>query len=139
MQMMWTGECDDCIGSTSTQPIVKRAACAASLRRLCNASSPTQTRAMAYGLSGSPDARDPDLMQDLASFLLIRGPYAWLGWGWVGCSVNYFFPPEFNADYGEPTGLCRETAPGSEIFTRDFSKSTVQMDCHSWKGAITMK
>jgi hypothetical protein len=25
-------------------------------------------------------------LQDLAAFLLVRGPYAWLGWGWKGCS-----------------------------------------------------
>ena len=32
---------------------------------------------MAYGLSGQPQSRSPDLMQDLASFLLMRGKYAW--------------------------------------------------------------
>ena len=37
----------------------------------------------------------PDLAQDLASFLLVRGPYAWLGHGWVGCDREYHFPPEF--------------------------------------------
>ena len=26
-----------------------------------------------------------DKLQHLASFLLIRGPYAWLGWAWLGC------------------------------------------------------
>jgi hypothetical protein len=25
-------------------------------------------------------------MQDLASFLVVRGPYAWLGYGWQGCT-----------------------------------------------------
>ena len=62
----------------------------------CNASSPAQTRAMAYGMSGQPATRSADLIQDLANFLLIRGPYSWLGWGWKGCSQHYYFPPEFN-------------------------------------------
>ncbi len=52
-QMLWTGECDDCIGGTGTQPIVSRPTCAATLRSLCTATSPAQTRAMAYGLSGA--------------------------------------------------------------------------------------
>ena len=27
----------------------------------------------------------PAVEQDLARFLLVRGPYAWIGWQWVGC------------------------------------------------------
>jgi hypothetical protein len=27
----------------------------------------------------------PYFMQDLATFLLVRGPFAWLGYGWNGC------------------------------------------------------
>jgi hypothetical protein len=33
---------------------------------------------------------------------LVRGPFAWLGHGWKGCSKDYPFPPEFNLDYGVP-------------------------------------
>eukprot|EP00729_Bicosta_minor_P019204 gene19204-1135_t len=42
----------------------------------------------------------PDFNQDLANFLLIRGPFAWLGHGWKGCSQDYPFAPELNLDYG---------------------------------------
>eukprot|EP00035_Acanthoeca_spectabilis_P023004 m.447099 g.447099 ORF g.447099 m.447099 type:complete len:428 (+) comp19468_c0_seq1:101-1384(+) len=140
-QMLWTGGPDDNIGGTGLNPLVQQNGCAATLRRLCNATSPAQTRAMAFGLS--TNHRDPsqltDLKQDLANFLLIRGPYSWLGHGWLGCSKQYFFPPEFNVDYGVPSELCKETAENSGIFTRDFSKSTVQMDCNKWEGTITMK
>ena len=79
------------------------------------------------------------------NFNLIFYPfrYSWLGWGWKGCSQQYYFPPEFNVDYGEPAsgaaGLCKETATGSDIFTREFSKSTVTMDCKLWKGSVKMK
>ena len=60
----------------------------------CNASSPAQTRAMAYGMSGQPATRSADLIQDLANFLLIRGPYAFLGHGWLGCSRKYDVPEQ---------------------------------------------
>ena len=107
---------------------------------------------LADGLNGT-SGNLTDLQQDLANFLLTRSPYSWLGWGWDnapayrsksgGCSRPYTFPDEFNLDYGEPAagaaGLCKETAAGSEVFRREFSKATVQMDCKQWKGSITMK
>ena len=80
------------------------------------------------------------LKQDLANFLLIRGPFAWLGHGWKGCSQNYPFPPEFDLDYGEPIDpVCKETAPHSGVFTREWSKASVKMDCATWTPTITMK
>ena len=143
-QMLWTGGPEDNIGGTGLTQLVSQGKCAATLREMCTADSPSQTRAMGYGLSGHPSARNPNLIQDLANFLLTRGPYSWLGWGWKGCSQNYYFPPEFNADYGEPAvagpaGICKETAPQSGIFTREYSKASVSMDCNTWKGTITMK
>jgi hypothetical protein len=79
------------------------------------------------------------LSQDLANFLLVRGPYAYLGHGWLGCSQTYEYPDALNADYGEPLGLCAETTAGSGIFLREWSKATVQMDCNTWTPSITMK
>ena len=35
--------------------------------------------------------------------------------------------------------LCKETAAGSEVFTREYTKSTVSLDCKAWKGSIKMK
>ena len=40
---------------------------------------------------------------------------------------------------GEPTELCHETAPGSEVFVREWSKATVEVDCKGWTSSITMK
>lgn len=138
-QMLWTGGAADGIGSTGPTPIIKQTSCAAGLRQHCNASSPAQTRAMMYAFNSHDPAVLPELEQDLANFLLIRGPYAWLGHGWKGCSRSYFFPPQLDVDYGIPSGLCRETASGSGVFIRDFSYATVQMDCNHWKPTITMK
>ena len=75
---------------------------------------------------------------DLANFLLIRGPYAYLGHGWKGCSREYEYPAALNGDYGEPTdAVCRETAPG--VFTREWTRATVEMDCATFTPKITMK
>jgi hypothetical protein len=61
------------------------------------------------------------------------------GHGWLGCSRDYAYPDELNADYGVPLGLCAETAPNSGVFVREFTKSTVQMDCATWTPTITFK
>jgi hypothetical protein len=50
-----------------------------------------QTHALLYGFSpGSCSSMDPSHLtepeEDVANFLLIRGPYALLGNGWLGCS-----------------------------------------------------
>jgi hypothetical protein len=143
-QYLWTGGAADAKGSTCPSPLVSKASCAADLRALCNASSPQYTqRAMMYSFSPGGCRSDPssltELQQDLAGFLLSRGPFAWIGHGWLGCSRDYAFPAELSTDYGEPAGLCSETAPGSSIFTRDYSKASVQLDCNTWTGSITMK
>jgi hypothetical protein len=36
-------------------------------------------------------------------------------------------------------GTCSETAPNSTIFTREYSKATVKVDCTKLEGEITMK
>ena len=77
-------------------------------------------------------------LQDLATFLLVRGPFAWLGYGWIGCNQPWEFRPEMSADYGEPLGACYETAAGSGVFQRKWSKADVQMDCNAWAANITM-
>ena len=73
--------------------------------------------------------------------------YAWLGYSWMGCSndpndkstatIKYHFPAALGLDYGEPLGLCAETAPGSEVFHRAYSKANVTLDCRNWAGSVT--
>ena len=46
-------------------------------------------------------------------------------------------PPSLEIEYGEPTDFCAETAPGSEVFVRHFSKYTVQLDCGAWEATFT--
>jgi hypothetical protein len=82
---------------------------------------------------------------DIASFLLIRGPYAWIGyawsqcWGWNGHKGNYFLRPnEFDYDVGAPLGLCHETDPGSSVWTREWSKATATVDCKTMNATIDL-
>jgi hypothetical protein len=79
-------------------------------------------------------------VEDLASFLLVRGPYAWLGAGWAGCDCYPDLYAGFERDYGVPSSEGYiETAPGSAVFARSWTKADVSFDCNRGKGAITMK
>eukprot|EP01079_Euglenida_sp_SAG-EU17-18_P006453 gene6453-6223_t len=123
------------IFETHSQHVTKEN-CAESLRRHCAADSPTQTRAYL----AAPRSDTSQTVEDLANFLLIRGPYAWFGYGWRGCGAEYAYNRQLlDADYGEPTGLCDETAPGSGVFQRDWSKAFVQVNCNTWSADIRMK
>jgi len=144
-QQMWNGQSSpDQKNGCCTGPLVEKGAgCAAQLRKLCTSSSPAQNRLMKYAFSPGRCHGDPskltDPLQDIANFLLVRGKYAFLGHGWLGCSRTYQVPEQINWDYGEPTELCKETAPNSGVFTRDWTKATVGMDCNSWTPTIKLK
>lgn len=89
----------------------------------------------------------PAFEQDLATFLLVRGDFAWLGFGWMGCTSNstpgfgtdapYSFPSQLHSDFGTPVAPYDETAPGSGVFARQWTKAAVQFDCNTWTGSIT--
>jgi hypothetical protein len=143
-QQMWNGQSSpNDKNGCCTSPLVRQENCAAQLRSLCTATSPAQTRYYHYAFAPGGCRTDPSnltsALQDITAFQLTRGPYALLGHGWLGCSRDYVVPPEINADYGEPTGLCTETAPSSGVFTRDWTKATFQLDCNTWTPTITMK
>lgn len=139
-QLLWTGGNSEGVGGTVPHPIVAQQSCAAQLRSLCNQTAPPQTRAMMYALNAHDPSKLLSFKQDLANFLLIRGPYAWLGHGWKGCSQSYPFPPELHLDYGVPVDeVCKETAANSGVFVREWTKAKVQMDCGNWEPTITFK
>ena len=182
-QQLWNGQSKpDEKNGCCTGPLVSKGSCAASLRSLCDAASPAQTRFMTYAFSPGRCQGDPGNLespeQDIANFLLVRGPYAVMGHGWcvarsaagapprglpapadtshffsclrpppppfsprrLGCSRDYQVPDLLNADFGEPVdAVCKETAPGSQIFTRAWSKADVEMDCNTWTPTITFK
>jgi hypothetical protein len=116
--------------------------CAAFFAEACTPSSWAQTRAVLHNLT--PNATSGKVyplmyfQQDLAAFLATRGPYAWLGTQWIGCDIPYESRPEYKVDYGVPTGLCAETAPGSNVFARQWTKANVSFDCNAWTGSVVM-
>ena len=79
----------------------------------------------------------PAVSEDLAAFLILRGAHAMLGYGWIGCVLDYPFPSEWEVDYGVPLGA--PTSPAAGVFTREWSKATATFDCNAWKGSVTMK
>ena len=48
-------------------------------------------------------------------------------------------PASWDVDYGEPLGLCKEVPGTPGVFRRQWSKATVEMDCGSFEGTITME
>ena len=134
-------QCGDCAG-----PWIKQETCATDLRRHCNATGPVHTRAMLYGITncGLQNLTDgwtmlPGLEQDVANFLLLRGPYAYLSAGFSSCSYHIGWNSTLlDADYGEPIDeICQETE--LNVFTRRWSRATISMNCSSWTPTITWK
>ena len=48
-------------------------------------------------------------------------------------------PPEVDVDYGEPLGFCAETAPGSSVWSREYTKYSVSLDCASFTATLAPK
>ena len=126
-------------GRDQTNP---RANCTGWLRANCGPRAPflNASAALFFGLTRinhKTPFPSPSFAQDLATFLLVRGPYAYFGTGWIGCDREYPYDASLDFDYGEPTGACAETAPG--VFEREWSKAHVKMDCPKWVGTLTPK
>jgi len=107
--------------------------CAQWLGQNCGPNSPLLQRPFEFGFSMPLNTVD----QDVAMFLLTRGPYAWIGYGWMGCGGLPVRPPQVDVDYGVPTSDCKQSQTG--IFTREYSKATITMDCPNFKATIKMK
>ena len=88
-------------------------------------------------LSNPPPAVDIDL----AFFLLVRGPFAWIGFNWLGCDYEWWaLPPQLRTEYGEPLGTFYETMPNkSGVFARNFTLADVELDCNTFSATILMK
>ena len=96
-----------------------------------------------------------DVELDLAYYLILRGPYAWigsgyiLGWGlshsWNEATQRQLSISDFDGwlkdwgsrDFGLPKGQCTETAAGSEVFVREWSHVTATLDCKAPGGKPT--
>ena len=86
----------------------------------------------------------PNVTEDLATFLLARGDYGLIGYGWIGCTsaskgaLQYYRPAALDVDYGTPLDAgCKEVGSGS--FAREWSRATVSYDCDAMRAEIKMK
>ena len=75
---------------------------------------------------------------------LTGAPHA--GTAWVGCvgegasrksNETYVRPPAFDVDYGTPLGVCKQSTPG--VFTREWTKATVEHSCTTGQSSLKMK
>jgi len=123
------------IADTVARNPVPRSQCTTWLQQNCKANSPVSQRPFVFGFT-TPFPL-PAVEQDVAIFLLVRGEYAWIGFGWIGCGGPWVRPPQLDVDYGAPTSDCKEIQPG--VFSREYSKATVTMDCPNYKATIKMK
>eukprot|EP00035_Acanthoeca_spectabilis_P011791 m.208344 g.208344 ORF g.208344 m.208344 type:complete len:364 (+) comp15448_c0_seq22:435-1526(+) len=123
----------------STIP-TSEAACAAQFQAACTPEGTASGQSGVSLYSLSDNHTNTAKVNNLAVFLLTRGPYAYIGHGWEGlCTADYSIPEEFAMDHGTPLNNCSETAPGSGIFTREWTKATVTVSCPTLSGSIRMK
>jgi hypothetical protein len=126
------------------------AACASYFRSAATAG--LRNVALLYQWTNSSQYPLPNVAVDLASFMLVRGDYAWLGYAWLGCTSDstpghgggpagrYTSPvemPELAPDFGVPTSPFAEVG-NSGVFKRTWTKATVSMDCNSYEPSIVM-
>lgn len=137
-------------GWSQTEP---NSTCLSFMRKNCGAGSPSQNGTMFFGYSryahsqawgnaSKPGQSYGSLLsptQDLAVFLLTRGPYAFFGYGWTGCADQkhpFTRPAALDADYGTPVGYCEEVQNG--VFKRKWTKADVSIDCNAFTAEIKM-
>ena len=115
--------------------------CASSVRHACtptmNGRNRNDQAPILHGLTNLPN----NTRQQVAAFLLMRGKFAYIGWGQWGMVWPYSVPlPDEiwgeGADYGEPIdATCVESSPG--LFTRQYTRANITLDCNTWKADIT--
>ena len=106
------------------------AACKKQLASACSPAGPKSEYTL-YVASGNVSAKQ----EQLASYLLTRGPYGFIGHGWQGtCDSDYSLPSEFLQDYGTPLDNC--TSIDNITWTRRWTKATVAVSCDTLKTSI---
>ncbi len=139
MMMSWNGASLNTGINNTTDP----ASCKAHLATTCVPAPSSWNRFQGYAIPGGGFKMTPQSGTDYtAEFLLTRGPYALLGYTWFGCTngnTENPRPPEWDEDFGVPLNTCSETAPGSGVYTREWSLATVSWDCDARHGNITRK
>lgn len=131
---------------------VTAAQCAATLREWCTLEPAAWRIAHKYFVCAD-EMTDSNYARDAtAEFLLTRGEYAWIGYGWSGCypqpvnstthkPINSTWlrprPALWDADFGgAPSGPCEETQEGSGVFVRRYPRADVKWTCATGAGEV---
>jgi len=127
--------------------------CTLQLQAACRADPVWKRLLMLFGFSVVNRTVLAQLEQDLAFFLLVRGPYAWAGWGVWGMTWPFNaepahgglpplphgvpLPDVFKVDYGVPVDdTCHELRSG--VFVRHWSRARVELDCNRFAATIDL-
>ena len=107
--------------------------CAKTMASLCSDASLQEKPAL-----WSAGSHDNHLStQTVAAFMIVRGPHAWLGTGWQGCTTTpttWQQDPLMQLDPGTPVGLCKQVKPG--VFSRQYTRGTVSLNCNSYQATL---
>jgi len=141
--------CDSTSGRHPCKPPVFEKQCNSLLRAQCTPKPLSWSKMTMYNIERNGDnfanVSAKTFTDYTAEFLLTRGPYAILGYSWCGCTTGEEQRPrakEWDEDFGKPLGggrACHETAKGSGIYEREWSKASVSWDCKKGHGKITRK
>ena len=101
--------------------------CAVWMRKRCTAAYQQQAFTMPFDTNSK--------YQSIAAFLIVRGPIAFLGFGWESGQKQW--DSAFANEVGTPTGLCAEKQPG--VFERQWSYGSVSLDCNNWTAKVPTK
>ena len=130
--------------------------CITACQNACQPDSIWQLNTVLFGFNVTNSTVLAQLEQDLSYFLLVRGPYAYAGWGVWGTTWPFQADPNnhgalppttsnevplpavFDFDYGTPQEICFETGVDSGIFRRRWSNAIVELDCHNFIGNISL-
>lgn len=137
--------------NANASPImITRQNCAMMLRHVCgDGAHEWMTQAKLVGVTPN-GTQLPQLQQDVAFFLLARGPFAWLGWGTWGMTWPFNSEPAhgelpplphgvprpalMDRDFGQPLAQCREEQSG--VFRRGWSKGDIRLDCNTFEATL---
>ncbi len=73
--------------------------------------------------------------QVIAGFLIARGPYWWLGYGWQGCSETApYLSPLLDTDVGLPINNCTQVSSG--VYARNYTNGYAQINCNSYTAIL---
>lgn len=119
--------------------------CQSFMQTNCGANAPTQSmnNTLVFSFSRPSFPHSWPLAwpeQDIAAFLLVRGPYAYIGYGWWQCATvpNPFERPVLlDGDFGLPMNYCSESSNG--VWQREYSNANITLDCNTFNATYVWK